>query len=109
MITSDSIDQADGQWYDPSIIDDGSGEDIAFSYVQSSTIQTVDTKVRHVTKGDANIYEDLGFSKAQAAHLKEGDKQRLEWGFFPDDALLANTGVFGPDEIVDFGTSSVNK
>lgn len=30
----------------------------------------IDTEIRHITPGDANIFEDLGFSHGEAATLK---------------------------------------
>lgn len=38
---------------------------------------TTDTKIRHVTKSGANIFSELGFSKADAARLQAESQQRI--------------------------------
>lgn len=38
---------------------------------------TTDTKIRHVTKSGANIFLELGFSKADAARLQSESQQRI--------------------------------
>ena len=38
---------------------------------------TIDTKIQHVTKPDANIFLELGFEPAEAARLHAESQQRI--------------------------------
>ncbi|MFA9499585.1 helix-turn-helix domain-containing protein [Mannheimia sp. E30BD] len=41
-------------------------------------MNNIDTKIRHTTEADNNIFEDLGFSSDEAQKLKSASQQLIE-------------------------------
>lgn len=41
-------------------------------------MNNIDTKIRHTTKADGNVFADLGFSQQEADRLKSASQQLIE-------------------------------
>lgn len=41
-------------------------------------MKKIDTKIRHTTTADGNVFEDLGFSQQEAKQLKSASQQLIE-------------------------------